>query len=273
VGKGQRTRYSPAVKEEVRKRYKFCRTTADKQALADELNIGSVPKLYNLASRLGAAGQAEDPNDRSNESFSAERLYERESPATTKFSRDCDRYLKDEFGRRHIEDIAYHLEHSEAAMLYRARHLGLRLPVKYWQIEKVARWFGMQIDEFRDLAQEGIDIYPLANRSGRVKVEVVSTTSLGRWLKVKKNVKRLWAEEPHPDEFFLLEIEESINDLVNNKTTFERCKFLSHGHVCMNPFTDNSFGLFCTNNEKYRAGEDPRCAVRTLAIEDLAPEE
>jgi len=37
----------------------------------------------------------------------------------------------------------------------------------------------------------------------------------------------------------------------------------------MNPFTQASFGLFCTNNERYKAGEDPRCSVRTLAIEDL----
>lgn len=273
MGKGQRTRYSPAVKEQVRKRYRLCRTTADKQALADELGIGSVSKLYNLASRLGAAGHEEDPHDRSAESFSTERLLKREHPDEATFTRAADRYLKDEFGRRAIEDIAYHLGHSEPAILYRARHLKLRLPVKYWNIQKVAPWFGLEVAELKELAEEGLDIYPLADRHGKVKVEVVSTTSLGRWLKTPGNVERLREREPGPDEFFLLEIEESIADLVAERTEFERCKFLSHGHVCQNPFTENSFGLFCTNNEKYRAGEDPRCAVRTLAIEDLTPEE
>ena len=53
-----RTRYSSYVKDQVKKRYPLCRTTEDKQTLADELEIGSVPKLYNLASRLGATRDA-----------------------------------------------------------------------------------------------------------------------------------------------------------------------------------------------------------------------
>ena len=50
----QRARYSDEVKEEVRQLYPLCRTTADKEKLAKELGIGSVAKLYNLSSRLGA---------------------------------------------------------------------------------------------------------------------------------------------------------------------------------------------------------------------------
>jgi hypothetical protein len=251
----------------VRQRYHLCRTTADKEALAQELGIGSVSKLYNLASRLGAAGREAELIQP--EAASSEVLL-REDPETTTWSRAGDRYLKDEFGRRSIEDIAYHLGHSETAVLYRARHLGLRLPVKHWRLDKVALWLGLSPEELRGLSSEGIDIYPLGNRRGEVVIEVVSTTSLGRWLQMAKNRKRLGGK---CDLFFLLEIEESLEDLVNRKTTFERCKFLSHGHVCQNPFTDNSYGLFCTNNEKYLAGEDPRCTVRTLAIEDLAPDD
>jgi len=267
--RAQRARYSPYVKDQVMKRYPLCRTTADKQVLADELGIGSVSKLYNLASRLGAAGQDVEPGEHP-EAHSSERLRERENPDAVKFTRQADRYLKSEFGRRAIEDIAYHLHHSETAILYRARHLNLRKSVKYWRTDKVARWFGMSEEDFKNLASEGLDIHPLADMRGRVKIEVVSTSSLARWLALKKNLKLL--REQGADEFFIREIQESVADLIAHKSEFESCKFLSHGHVCQNPFAD-SWGLFCTNNEKYNAGEDPHCAVRTLHIEDLHPEE
>mgnify|MGYP006055735837 FL=1 len=82
-------------------------------------------------------------------------------------------------------------------------------------------------------------------------------------------MKRL--RDSNPDEFFIKELQESIKDLTQQKTEFESCKFLSHGHVCQNPYTESSFGFFCTNNEKYKAGEDPVCQVRHLDIEDLDP--
>lgn len=261
----QRTRYSAYIKEQVRQRYHLCRTTEDKEELAEELGIGSVSKLYNLASRLGAAGKESELLDQREDSGNSIR----EAPGEVSWPRSSDRYLRDEFGRRSIEDIAYHLGRSEAAVLYRARHLHLRTPVKHWRLEKVADWFGMDVEDFRKLQSEGIDIYPLGNPQGEVAIELVSTTSLGRWLQKKRNRSRL----KDPDEIFLLEIEESIEDLLSGKDVFEKCKFLSHGHVCQNPFTETSYGLFCTNNEKYDAGDDPRCTVRTLAVEDLAPEE
>jgi len=51
-----RAHYSEEVKSLVRTRYRDCRRVEEKEALARELGIGSVAKLYNLASRLGAAG-------------------------------------------------------------------------------------------------------------------------------------------------------------------------------------------------------------------------
>lgn len=237
--------------------------------MADELGIGSVSKLYNLASRLDAAGQR-DQNIPGEGQVPAESHELREDPKTIKWSRKADKFLKSEFGRLGIENISYHLGHSETAILYRARHLGLRLPAKHWRLDKVARWLGLPEDKLKSLASEGIDIHQLANRSNEVVLEVVSLASLGRWIAQPGNTKRL-KEEGDPDPFFLLEIKESMKDLSQKKTRFESCKFLSHGHICQNPFTENSYGLFCTNNEKYRAGEDPYCAVRTLAIEDVAP--
>jgi hypothetical protein len=269
--KQERARYTNYVKDQVRKRYGLCRTTADKQALADELGIGSVPKLYNLASRLGATGkEGVDETGGNVEAHEDERLLLREDPDSTEFSLESDRYLRAEFGRRTVEAIAFHLHHSETAILYRARQLGLRQPVKYWNTVKVAAWFGIADDELRQLGREGLDIYPLGDRNGRVALEVVSTTSLGRWLAQADNIERLRTREA--DEFFIREIIESISTLVLRETEFERCKFLSHGHVCQNPFTENSFGLFCTNSDRQRAGEDPRCSVRILSIEDLRPQ-
>lgn len=267
MARRQRTRYSAYQKEQIIQRYHLCRTTEDKEALARELGIGSVSNLYYLASRLGAAGRKAEIFQP--EAAESEQLLH-EDPESIVWTDAGDRYLRNEFGRRAIEDIAYHLGHSETALLYRARHLGLRLPVKHWRLDKVSAWLGLDLDELRGLHSEGLDIYRLGNRRGEVVIEVVSTTSLGRWLSLKKNLRRLGSKA---DQFFLLEIEESLEDLVKGETTFERCKFLSHGHVCQNPFTDNSYGLFCTNNEKYLAGEDPRCTVRTLAIEDLQPED
>lgn len=264
----KRTRYSNYTKEQVKKRYPLCRTTDDKEKLARELGIGSVSKLYNLASRLGAAAQDLQPGQHT-DAHSSQRLLEREDPSTVTWSKNADRYLKSEFGRRGIEDISYHLKHSEAAVLYRARHLGLRKPVKYWRTDKVARWFDMELEDFHALADEGLDIYPMHYRNGIEVFKVVSTSSLARWISVPENLNAL--KDRSPDEFFILELQESIEDLTNKKTEFESCKFLSHGHLCQNPFTEFSFGFFCTNNEKYKAGEDPVCRVRDLEIEDLNP--
>lgn len=269
---GDRARYSNYVKDQVRKRYHLCRTTADKQALADELGIGSVPKLYNLASRLGATER--DPEDHgpsfSGEAHAEERLLIREDPTSTSLGPQGERYLRDEFGRRTIEEIAYHLHHSETAILYTARKLGLRKPVKYWNTVKVALWFGISVAELREkLIPEGVDVFPLGDKKGRVVLELASTTSLARWLQQPGSLE--WLREHNADEFFIAEIEESVDDLVEHRTQWELCKYLSHGHVCQNPFA-GSFGLFCTNNDRYQAGDDPRCSARTLALEDLRPD-
>jgi hypothetical protein len=262
----KRTRYSNYIKDQVKKRYPLCRTTEDKEKLADELGIGSVSKLYNLASRLGAAATDLQPGDHL-DAHSNRRLLEREDPDEINFSAASDRYLRSEFGRRGIEDIAYHLKHSETAILYRARKLGLRKPVKYWRTSKVALWFDMELNEFHKI--KDLDVYPLYYRNGEEVFKVVSTSSLARYIENKKNLDSL--NKRNPDKFFLLELQESVQDLVEGEVDFESCKFLSHGHVCQNPYTESSFGFFCTNNEKYFAGEDPACRVRHLEIEDLDP--
>lgn len=265
----ERARYSHAVKQQVRQRYPLCRTTSDKEALANELGIDSVAKLYNLASRLGATGKNEAEQlslDKANES---ERLLIRQTPVETTWTPVAKEYLAAEFGRKTVEAIAFHLHHSETSVLYQARKLGLRLPVKHWNLVKVSAWLGFSEEELRELDVEGLDIYPLHDLSGHLTLEVISTTSLGRWMQIEKNLKKL--NDAGADEFFILEIQESLKDLASGTTEWESCKFLSHGHVCMNPYTEVSFGVYCTNTDRQRAGEDPSCSARTLDIADLRP--
>jgi hypothetical protein len=272
----ERARYSSYTKQQVRERYPLCRTTEDKRILAAELNIfdedgaASVPKLYNLASRLKATGRASADDLASAVANHDDHLRHRQIPEETEFTRDGDRYLRSEFGRRPPELIAKHLHLTETAVIYRARHIGLRKPVKYWPGRKVKFWLGNLSEAgLRKLAKEGVDIIPQADRSGHVQLEVVSTMSLARWMQVEGNLERLRARDA--DEFFILEILESVDDIVNGNVEFELCKFLSHGHICQNPFTEVSYGLFCTNTDRQRAGQDPRCSVRNLSIDDLRP--
>lgn len=262
----KRTRYSAKVRDEVRKRYPLCRNTEDREALAESLGIESVSKLYNLASRLKVAGKESIGNKDSSKNETAIK----EDPKHTSFSKQDDRYIKKEFGRRSIEDIAFYLNHSEMAIAYRARQLEMRKPVKNWRLNKVASWFGMSESDFETLQEDGIEIFPLTNLEGRVVLSFVSTTSLARWLSKKKNINKI--KKLGADEFFILEILESVDEIQEGKTSFESCKFLSHGHVCQNPRSELCFGLFCTNNERHKAGEDPLCTVRFLELEDLAPD-
>jgi hypothetical protein len=187
--------------------------------------------------------------------------------------------IKQDFGRKTSEFIAVGLGISETAVLYHARHLKrsingelrqLRKLTKNWDARKVAAWLAIPLDELRALSREGIEIVPFHNRKGRLVHEIVTTTSLLRYLTTTGNKEKLL--ERGADKFFILELEETRQALLDGSDSFELCAFLSAGHVCMNSFAENSHGLFCSNNERYEAGNDPRCSVRTLSIYDLRPE-
>lgn len=262
-----RTRYTRWQKQQVKLHYPSCRTTRDKEELAERLGIDSVAKLYNLASRLGAT-QGHDQQERIAVITDEARLAERESPSDTVFSNKDDRYLKSEFGRRTTDAIAFHLGHTETATFYRARQLGLRKPVRNWNLIKVARWLDLSEHEMNELRGEGVDIYRLHDRKGRLQLAVVSTTSIWRWL---ENGGRERVAERNPDEFFLLELEETKDLILKDPKGWESCEYLSQAHTCNNPYAD-SYGLYCPNNERYRAGEDPKCGARILDLTDLRPD-
>lgn len=276
---GRRTQYTEAQKELVRSKYPHCRSLADKEALAAEANVGSVHKLYNLASRLNvtrthdewARRPDEKVAERPDPALDRARLRMRESFSATVFTPEDDEFLVRNFGRQTIEQIAFHRSHTVTAMIYRARHLDLRRPAKYWDAEQVAAWLCIAEDRWEELAGEGLVRHRLTDRRGRVKLSVVASIALARWLVRGNRWQRLVADDG-ADEFFCREILESVADLQQRTTDWEACAHLSAGHVCNNTYSATGFGLFCTNNERFTAGADPKCSVRQLRPEDLRPE-
>ena len=262
--KAERQRYKQWQKDMVSEEYSKCRTKADKLALARRAGIATETRLYNLASRLNATGSNDGGRYVGNEGSS--RLIERLDDVH--WSERDDEYLRSEFGRRHVEDIASHLRHSEPATLYRARKIKLRKPVKYWRLEKVSAWLGIEPEQLRSMRELGIEVHPLTAPDGSVAVELIATTSLARWM----NAYPDQVADLAADEFFIREIEETVQEILNKETHFELCSFLSHGHVCFNPRSLSSYGFYCTNSDRYVAGNDPACSVKIFTIEDLAPE-
>lgn len=196
------------------------------------------------------------------------RLLLREVPALTVFTVADDRYLCRFFGRQPPSEIAYRIRHTETAVLYRARHLGLRRPARHWPAERVEAWLGLSPTEWPSLRLEGLDRFEIPNRAGDRCELLISATSLARWL-VSGN-RWMARVAGGADEFFVRDLLESSLSVQRNHTPWESCAFLSAGHVCMNPLASSSWGLFCTNSDKHAAGEDPKCAVRTVRIESLA---
>lgn len=276
----RRTQYTDTQKDLVRAKYPHCRTLADKEALAAEAQVGSVHKLYNLASRLNVTRTHDDWALRPDEAFperadpalSPERLRMREPFNGTVFSAEDDEFLTRNFGHQTIERIAFHRAHSVSAMLYRARHLELRRPNKYWDAQQVAAWLCIDESQWEALTGEGLTRHQLADRNGKIKLSVVASIAIARWL-VRGNRWQRLVSEHGADEFFCREILESVADLQQRAVEWEACAHLSAGHVCNNTFSAASFGLFCTDNERFSAGSDPKCSVRQLRPEDLRPEQ
>jgi hypothetical protein len=256
-------RYSVETKRLVKLRYPACRNTEEKLRLAAELNIvdeagqPSLGRIYNLASRLKASGDAVAP-------LFDERELLKADPATHVFAKAQDEKLRSWFGKEPGQVLALHLGVSEAAILYRARQLGLRTFTHTFQLSKVAIWTGLTPEELR--AATGLEIRHTFDRNRSYRDELITAASLARWLDKPETLSSM----RDPDRFFLLEIEEMVADSrARGKVAFERCKFLSAGHVCHCPYA-LSYGLFCTNNALYTAGDDPKCPWRTVPLSDLS---
>lgn len=277
--------YTEEQKRIVAEQYHMCITRADKVALQKRLGFASIEQLYNLANRLNVTRTHRDAGaegGRSSPSFAAERLRIREDPDTVEFSDYADDYLGRHFGpdarnRRHLEEIAFHLDHSESAVMYRARHRGLRRFCKYWQADKVIGWTGLETNRLREI---GVDFFPCIDRDGEVAITLVSTSSLLRLIaasggddhpegappaaKFDMVDRRAELLEAGIDLFFLRELDELHMAVMAGTVRWERSRWVSHGHICLNPWAGLSFMLFDD-------GRDHKVMARDLHPADLHP--
>ena len=281
-----RAQYPEPVKELVRRKYPLCRSRADREALTRECDAlmrelnpeakhppMSLQKLYNLASRLEATrghsnthvdwvGEGEtEAYDAKNDTS---RLLMREDPDTLEWTESDDRYLREHWGKTWIEQIGYFLQKSEIAIAYRARTLGLRNVPKYWDVEKVAAWLGMEVKEVTMLLpHKGLEIRPCCDANGRLKITLVSTMSLARVL-VKDAFWKVLVDRRNADRFFIKDVIESVAALQDGDATWEPTPWVSHGHTSLNPFSETCFGWFYDGYDTNMAGWD-------LDPRDLAP--
>jgi len=254
----------------VRALYPLCKTPEDRDRLAQMLGIGSRQKLYNLASRLEAtrphAGSSEDwtAEEGYNATRDYARLYLRDDLDTLVWTKDDDRYLREHFGRTFIEEIGGFLDRTETAVAYHARELGLRNVPKYYDIRKVAPWLGISVKDLFLLIRHGLELFPCTDDTGKLRITLVSTTSLARTLLRGRLWKRL-VDKYDADIIFIKDVIESVVALQREEAVWEPNPWVSHGHTCLNPFSETCFGLFYDGYDEKMAGDD-------LDPRDLAPE-
>lgn len=241
--------------------YPICKSPADRERLAADEGIGSLQKLYNMASRIDAtrahAGSTEDwmADDGYDATQDWSRLYLRDDPETLTWSEDDDRFLNEHYGKTKIEEIGVFLNRSETAVAYRVRELGLRNVPKYYDIRKVAPWLGLKVSDVLLLTRMGLEAFPCCDPSGQIRITLVSTTSLARTLLRGRLWKRL-VDKYDADEFFVRDIIESIVALQKEEAVWEPSPWVSHGRVSLNPYSETCFGLFYDGFDEKMAGDD-----------------
>jgi hypothetical protein len=264
-----RAQYSEEQKALVLAKYNLCFNSDDRIVLAKEAEVESLQKLYNLSSRLGATR----PHSSSSDEWTSDapdgydvtqdfsRLYLRDSFKDTKWSQKEDDFIQEHFGKSFIEEIAFFLNKSETATAYRSRQLGLRNIPKYWSAAKVAPWLGIGLKDLLLLSKNGLEIFPCTDRDGEVKIVLISTVSLARiLLRGRLYRKLLNPAKYNADEFFIRDVVESVVALQKEEAVWEPNAWVSHGHTCLNPFADLSFGWFYDGQDKAMEG-----------LEDLDP--
>lgn len=231
-----RTRYTDEQRRIVALEYSTCRTPQEKLALCKKVGIPDIRRLYNLACQMGLTRGSEDLSDAEFRQFvagnksvmSLRRRYDskdeerllamREEPSTTEFTAEDDKFIITNYGRMSIVNIALARQHSETAILYRARQLKrqkvdadgnllpprpLRRPAVGYPIHRVAKWLGLSEDEVKDLRRVGVQVRPLLNRRGEIQDYWVISRTLAPFL--REYGVRL-AKDKGADLFFIREI-------------------------------------------------------------------
>lgn len=260
----RRVLFTNEQKQIVAEQYQYCLTRQDKLALARRVGLQSLEQLYNLANRMAITRRPlEDLTDISSgtdPAFAPARLRLREDPDVVTLDADGIDYLTRHFGRLYIEQIAFHVGRSEALVMHAARQMGLRRFVRYWEASKAMAWLDRDEDE---LTSRGTDFYRCLDRRGREAITLVSTTSLLRMLDGPGG--REWIAARDADACFVRELEDTLTAIRAGDAQFEAGRWVSHGHVCLNPWGGVSFGLFDD-------GTDHKIPARDLHPSDLTAE-
>lgn len=206
----------------------------------------------------------------------------REDPATVTFTREDDKYIIAKWRKEPIQAIALARGHSETAVMYRARQLKrrprlaggkqgrpqpLRQAAHLFELQRVLGWLGLSEAEVPVLKELGVEIRERQTRPGDEPAgAVVVAASLYDFL--HKHGTRLITERD-ADRFFILEILETTPELqqVRERAALELpmleggegCRYLSHGHTCLNQDAGPLFRLYCDGN-------DPHCPTSTRTV-------
>ena len=256
--KKKRKRLAVWQREMIIARYAGARTRAQKEALAVDVHL-TLPQLHGAAYRLGVSHPARGPG-------AAGRATRQPllSGDAQPFGPTEEHYLRSEFGRLPIEQVAAFLNRSEPEVAYRARLLGLRKPIRFYDAQKAADWLGLPLERLRGLSDQGVDVHDLLGRLGR-KVALVETIQLARWLTSDDGVRTL--DTTIYDPFFVREVINSVRAVANGEAEFSP-RWLSHGHTCLNPVAA-AFGRFCAASADREPGDDPKCPARLLTLDQV----
>lgn len=301
--KSRRPPVSPQVLEIFRRHYPYAR---DEQAKLDVAEMGrrkmielkgerpetvepwSIDYTYSVANRAGVTRTYRKSKDGTRIEEDAPepcydprrdpaRLLERESFTDTVFSQRDDEYLRQHWGEQFIEQIAFMRGHTETAIMWRARQLGLRQPVQYFDVEKVTAWLGIDQETLVRLGQPvGLKIHECCDQHHRVAIRLVEAVALARMLVRDGLFKELLARRD-ADEFFIREVIGSVADVRAGRQSFAH-RWVSHGQTCLNPYSGASFGLFMIYDENGLLINDLDRYGRVqlpgygLEVEELSPE-
>ena len=198
----------------------------------------------------------------------------REDPQSTVFSRDDDKYIIAKWRKEPVQAIALARGHSETAVMYRARSLKrrarlsggrqgklqpLRKAAHLYELQRVLGWLGLGESEVSVLRELGVEIFDRQTRPGDHSAgPVVVAASLYDFL--KKHGPRLITERD-ADRYFILEILETAPELqqIRERAQLELpvlgagegCRYLSHGHTCLNQESGPLFRLYCDGDDKH----------------------
>lgn len=242
----QRPRYTDWQKLMLAIYYSMVDSSEDLQWLCDNIGLSNRGKAHNMASRDELTRKFQTQSYDPGADWTL--LDYREDPATTVFEETTDDHLRRTLNKRQtLAQIAFFRCHTEIALAYRARKLGLRKAARYWDLRYVSRWLNVSKS---DLEAIGVKILPIANRRGRVGVYLVETHSLAAALSKNGMYQRLITHRDS-DKFFIREVIESSVQVKQGVAEFESCPWISHAHTSLNAYCEGSFGMHYDGSDQY----------------------